>query len=119
MGRNESELSAGGNAELRRGVLLLAVLLHLNEPHYGYSLRRALVLNGFRVEEGTLYPLLRRCEERGFLVSEWRDQDGRERRYYILTGVGTKFVQALLAEWRVLVKALDGCIVDLSERGLG
>ena len=48
--------------ELRRGVLVLAVLGQLRSPQYGYSLRQALAGRGMPIEEGTLYPLLRRLE---------------------------------------------------------
>ena len=45
--------------ELRRGVVVLAVLSQLRAPQYGYSLRQALAARGMPIEEGTLYPLLR------------------------------------------------------------
>ena len=51
--------------ELRRGALVLAVLSQLREVQYGYSLRQALALRGMPIEEGTLYPLLRRLEGQG------------------------------------------------------
>jgi hypothetical protein len=53
--------SARLEAELRRGTLVLAVLAALRERQYGYSLRQALSAAGLPVEEGTLYPLLRRA----------------------------------------------------------
>ena len=57
--------------ELRRGTLVLAVLSQLDEPQYGYSLRQRLAEGGLDVEQGTLYPLLRRLEKHGLLDSEW------------------------------------------------
>ena len=56
------ERDSTGLTELRRGVLVLAVLSRLQVPQYGYSLRQALAEGGMPVEEGTLYPLLRRLE---------------------------------------------------------
>jgi PadR family transcriptional regulator PadR len=41
--------------ELRRGVLVLAVLASLKQPHYGYSLRKQLQEAGIEIDEGTLY----------------------------------------------------------------
>ena len=52
--------------ELRRGVLVLAVLASLKEAHYGYSLRKQLNDNGIEIDEGTLYPLIRRLAEQGY-----------------------------------------------------
>ena len=48
--------------ELRRGVVVLATLSQLRAPRYGYELRQALADKGMPIEEGTLYPLLRRLE---------------------------------------------------------
>lgn len=62
--------------ELRRGVVVLAVLSQLRTLRYGYELRQSLVDRGLPIEEGTLYPLLRRLEAQGVLRSEWRTADG-------------------------------------------
>ena len=59
--------------ELRRGCLILAVLAQLREEHYGYTLRKTLADHGIDIEESTLYPLLRRLETQGLLLSEWRE----------------------------------------------
>ena len=48
--------------ELRRGIITLAVLSQLDEEQYGYSLIQLLAEKGLQVEQGTLYPLLRRLE---------------------------------------------------------
>ena len=61
--------------ELRRGVLILAVLAELREEHYGYSLRKNLLNKGMDIDEGTLYPLVRRLEKQGLLESEWREEN--------------------------------------------
>ena len=58
--------------ELRRGVIVLAALSQLRSAQYGYSLRQALSERGMEIDEGTLYPLLRRLESQGLLTSEWR-----------------------------------------------
>src|SRR5438128_5178716 len=58
--------------ELRRGCLVLAVLAQLRTEQYGYTLRKALEEHGLAIDEGTLYPLLRRLESQGLLVSGWR-----------------------------------------------
>ncbi|MDG2276978.1 MAG: helix-turn-helix transcriptional regulator, partial [Pseudomonadales bacterium] len=55
-------------SEIRRGSLVLAVLGQLQNEHYGYSLRKSLADHGLAVEEGTLYPLIRRLEKQGLLT---------------------------------------------------
>ena len=86
--------------ELRRGVLVLAVLSQLTSAQYGYSLRQALAARGMGIEEGTLYPLLRRLEGQGLLESEWRIEDGPPRRYYRLSETGGRALRQLTAQWR-------------------
>ena len=62
------------------------------------------------VEEGTLYPLLRRLEAQGMLASEWRIEDGPPRRYYVLNENGKELFRALSASWRNLVTTMDGLL---------
>jgi PadR family transcriptional regulator PadR len=108
-------LMEGGDAEqlgrleqdLRKGVLVLAVLSQLRTQQYGYSLRRALADRGMPIEEGTLYPLLRRLEGQGLLASEWRIEDGPPRRYYALSAHGTALYRGLTAAWGSLTAVMD------------
>lgn len=86
--------------ELRRGCLVLAVLAQLRTEHYGYTLRKDLADRGLEIDEGTLYPLLRRLEAHGLLVSEWREEDKRNKRFYRLSAAGKSVLKALLAEWQ-------------------
>jgi DNA-binding PadR family transcriptional regulator len=92
--------------ELRRGVVVLAVLSQLRTPQYGYSLRQALAASGMPIEEGTLYPLLRRLEAQNFLTSEWRIEDGPPRRYYVLSRDGKELLKSLSGTWRSLVATM-------------
>ena len=96
--------------ELRRGALVLAVLSQLGEMQYGYSLRQALALRGMPIEEGTLYPLLRRLEKQGVLASEWRIEEGPPRRYYRLNDAGEALLAELTASWRALVGTMAGLL---------
>jgi DNA-binding PadR family transcriptional regulator len=93
--------------ELRRGVVVLAVLSQLREPQYGYSLRQALAGRDMPIEEGTLYPLLRRLEGQGLLASAWRIEDGPPRRYYQLSPAGEQLYRDLTASWRGTVAIMD------------
>jgi PadR family transcriptional regulator PadR len=92
--------------ELRRGCLVVAVLAQLRAEHYGYTLRKALAARGLDIDEGTLYPLLRRLESQGLLVSEWREEDKRNKRFYKLSVEGRRVLKELLGEWEGLNDAL-------------
>jgi PadR family transcriptional regulator PadR len=85
--------------ELRSGCLVLAALAQLRVERYGYSLRKALAEIGLEIEENTLYPMLRRLEKQGLLVSEWRKEDEREKRFYRLSSVGKQILADLFDEW--------------------
>jgi len=93
--------------ELRRGGLVLAVLGQLRKEHYGYTLRKALADQGMEIDEGTLYPLLRRLETQGLLESEWREESKRTKRFYRLSIEGGRILKQLLAEWRALNASID------------
>jgi len=101
-----------GLTELRRGVLVLAVLSRLQVPQYGYSLKQALAEGGMPVEEGTLYPLLRRLEAQGLLASEWDTAFAPPRRYYRLSAEGARSFDALAQAWRDQVRVMGGLLED-------
>jgi PadR family transcriptional regulator, regulatory protein PadR len=93
--------------ELRRGCLALAVMAALRSERYGYTLRKTLADHGMEIDEGTLYPLLRRLESQGLLVSQWREEDKRNKRFYRLSTEGKTILKKLLAEWKSLNSSLD------------
>src|SRR5262245_1590345 len=96
--------------ELRRGCLVVAVLAQLKREQYGYTLRKALAEQGLVVDEGTLYPLLRRLESQGLLVSEWREESKRNKRFYRLSGDGEELLGQLLEEWKSIGSSLNGIL---------
>ena len=96
--------------ELRRGCLILAVLAELRSERYGYTLRKALAQQGMEIDEGTLYPLLRRLENQGLLASEWREEDKRNKRFYRLSAEGKLILKQLSAEWKSINVLLDGIL---------
>jgi PadR family transcriptional regulator, regulatory protein PadR len=96
--------------ELRRGCLILAVLAELRDERYGYTLRKALAGQGLEIDEGTLYPLLRRLESQGLLVSEWREEDKRNKRFYHLSTNGEAILKQLAAEWKGINASLEGIL---------
>lgn len=92
--------------ELRRGCLVLAVLAALRNEQYGYTLRKSLVGAGLAIDENTLYPLLRRLESQGLLISEWREEDKRNKRFYKLSPTGKIILKQLSAEWASMNESL-------------
>ena len=93
--------------ELRRGVIVLAILNELKEPQYGYSLMKRIAEKGLEIDQGTLYPLLRRLESRGLLDSEWK-VEGSPRRYYVISSEGEKLLPLLIHEWEAIVQIMKG-----------
>lgn len=110
-----AELFENLRLELRRGCLTVAVLAQLREEHYGYTLRKDMEQLGLAIDESTLYPLLRRLESQGLLVSEWREQEKRNKRFYRLSPEGDQILKRLLEEWRGLNKSLDRIIQGQSQ----
>src|SRR5580698_11669094 len=88
--------------ELRRGSLVLAVLAALKLERYGYTLRKELADAGLEIDEGALYPMLRRLESQGLLTSEWREEEKRNKRFYRLSDDGRAVLARLVAEWTSL-----------------
>lgn len=93
--------------ELRRGTLVLAVLGALRSEKYGYTLRAELAGQGVEIDEGALYPMLRRLETQGLLVSEWREDAKRQKRFYRLSEDGAEALARLTAEWRGMNRAIE------------
>ena len=93
--------------ELRRGILVLAALNQLKEAKYGYALISSLAGKGLDIDQGTLYPLLRRLEAQGLLKSEWNVEGSRPRRYYILSEDGIQVLEGLTEVWRDLTGTME------------
>lgn len=93
--------------ELRRGVIVLAVLSQLDEEQYGYSLLKRLSDQGLELDQGTLYPLLRRLESQGLLESVWKLEEARPRRYYVISQAGKEILPQLKQEWADIVAMMD------------
>jgi PadR family transcriptional regulator len=106
-GNDNGALLENLRLELRRGCLVLAVLAELRTEQYGYTLRKGLAERGLEVDEGTLYPLLRRLESQGLLASEWREEDKRNKRFYKISRDGKLVLKQLLAEWQGIGLSLE------------
>lgn len=109
-GTNNHDMFENLRLELRRGSLVLAVLAGLRKEQYGYTLRKTLEEQGMAIDEGTLYPLLRRLESQGLLLSEWREEEKRNKRFYRLSADGKVILKQLLAEWQSINSSLNGML---------
>lgn len=92
--------------ELRRGIVVLAVLSQMDTARYGYNLIQRLADQGLDIEEGTLYPLLRRLEKQGLLISEWEVGEARPRKYYQISPAGREVLTMLRAAWLETVETM-------------
>ncbi|MGO5052417.1 PadR family transcriptional regulator [Lachnospiraceae bacterium LCP25S3_G4] len=95
----EKEIIDSLNQELRRGTLILSVLSQLKEAKYGYALVQSLEHKGFPIDPNTLYPLLRRLEKQGLLISEWEMGESKPRKYYHRTAMGDQVYVTLKEQW--------------------
>ena len=102
----EDDLFEKLRLELRRGSLILAVLAALREERYGYTLRKVLADAGLEIDEGALYPMLRRLESQGLLTSVWREEEKRNKRFYRLSPEGKLMLKQLGAEWQRINSSL-------------
>jgi PadR family transcriptional regulator, regulatory protein PadR len=93
--------------ELRRGIVVLAILSQLDEPRYGYGLLQRLDERGIAIDAGTLYPLMRRLEKQGILESTWNTEEVRPRKYYNLSREGRRLYKQLLQEWRTMTASIQ------------
>jgi PadR family transcriptional regulator PadR len=107
---DKNELSENVTLELRRGVIVLAVLSQLSVEQYGDSLLKSLSDLGLEVDQGTLYPLLRRLESQGLLASVWKLEEARPRRYYVISAEGKKLLPRLKEEWNSIVAVMKKMI---------
>lgn len=101
------------NTQFKRGVLELVVLLTLRKQDmYGYELVNE-VNKVIDVNEGTIYPLLRRLTNEKYFDTYLRESnEGPPRKYYRLTGSGIEYTEKLLAEWNSFVSNVNEFIKE-------
>jgi len=109
--------------DLLPGTLELLILRGLRwEPTHGAGIGGwvRLVTNGaFAVEEGTLYPALKRLERRGWIESEWgSSEQGRKAKFYSLTPTGRQKLPQLVEAWERYLAAVNRAIAYGNPRGL-
>jgi len=108
----EKDLLENMILELRRGTLLLSVLSQLKEPKYGYSLVQSLEEKGVNIDPNTLYPLLRRLEKQGLLISEWETSESKPRKYYKRTDFGDAIFLKLKEQWNAMSLSMAGLLEE-------
>jgi PadR family transcriptional regulator PadR len=102
-------------SQIRRGLLELCVLaLIASEPTYGYEIVTRLAgVPKLAAAEGTVYPMLRRLRQTGWLETTWQESDsGPPRQYYRLTPAGREYLKALRDQWRGLAVSVDGFLKE-------
>jgi DNA-binding PadR family transcriptional regulator len=100
------EIESGHLQELRRGTVVLACLLMLRTPDYGYALLERLAAAGIDTDGNTLYPLLRRLEKQELVTSEWNTDEARPRKFYSTSPAGLNLAKRLMADWNELTRVL-------------
>jgi PadR family transcriptional regulator PadR len=101
------------NIQFKKGALDLCVLALLAERDmYGYELVTA-VSKGIEISEGTIYPLLKRIKDEGYVTTYLKEsQEGPPRKYYSITSEGLAVKKELEREWLKLIggvnKILEG-----------
>ena len=97
--------------ELKKGSAEFLILSLLDaEPRHGYELSKLIESRSNGVltfHVASLYPLLYRMEERGWIVGRWVEKAGqRRRRYYSITREGRKILEAQRRSWQEFVEAI-------------
>jgi transcriptional regulator len=101
--------------QMRKGSTEFLILSLLAEgPMYGYEISQKLEQRSggyFKMKEGLLYPALHRIQQNGWLTSEWKEIEGRSRKYYTLTTQGKKALEEQANEWKTFIERL-GTVLD-------
>jgi PadR family transcriptional regulator PadR len=109
------EDSTTSKTDLLQGTLDLLILRALLlQPDHGLGITRRIqqITRGtFDVKPGSLFPALHRLEEKGWLASQWGESENRRRaKYYTLTAVGRREIDAEVTNWQRIVAAIGWAI---------
>jgi len=103
--------------EVKRGAVTLAILALLSKRKaYGYEAVKLLdeKMSFLALEQGTVYPLLRRLEKRELLTAEWDYNDPtKPKKYYTVTQEGLKALEAMTQTWNVLSREMRGVVMEV------
>lgn len=99
-------------AQMRKGVLEMCVLAAISSREaYASDILDRLKQSHLIVVEGTLYPILTRLKNEGFLSYRWEESNsGPPRKYYSITAEGTAFLSELKSGWNELISAVSALL---------
>ena len=108
--------------ELVQGTLDMLILRTLQwGPQHGYGITQAIRINSgdvLQVETGSLYPALHRLERQGWVRSEWKLTESKQRaKYYRITALGKKQLLTDQARWQTIVDAIAAIMHAAPKRG--
>lgn len=93
------------DSQLKRGMLDVCVLAAMRaKDTYGYQIIKD-ISPVIQISESTLYPILKRLEESGCVVSYTSEHNGRLRKYYRLTSTGSGRIKEFLTDWDSIMRA--------------
>ena len=95
------------DAQIKRGLLDICVLAAIkNDDSYGYKIIKD-IKPYLTISESTLYPILRRLEESGYLTVTSAEHNGRLRKYYHITAGGLERLTAFAEEWKEIMSIYE------------
>jgi DNA-binding PadR family transcriptional regulator len=90
------------------GFIKIHILYHATqEPIYGLEMIRELETHGYDLSPGTLYPILHRLEEQGYLASDAQVVEGKVRKYYAATPSGEEMLAKAFKQARELFQEIS------------
>lgn len=104
--------------QLKKGTLELCVLsLLARSDCYGFELVGAISAE-IKISEGTIYPLLKRIKDEGYVSTYLQESpEGPPRKYYRITESGRRQYTALRAEWRAIVEGIEKILAGAARAG--
>lgn len=105
-----TDLIGGFEKELRRGSLVMIVLILLQKATHGYDLLTRIEKHRVVMDTDTLYPLLRRLETQGVLISHWETSNTRPRKIYALTDLGDRLLVEMKRVWSQYGRTIERMI---------
>ena len=108
----DGDILTGRSLELLKGTLDVVILKTLSSgPMHGYGVSRWVreaTRESLSIDEGALYPALRRLEKKGYVEAEWGVSDtGREAKFYRLTSAGSAELASAVRNWEQYVEAMS------------
>lgn len=104
------------DTQLKRGLLDICVLAAIkNVPSYGYQIIKDIKLY-VDISESTLYPILRRLESAQLLIVRSIEHNGRLRKYYHITPLGLRRIEAFKQEWQEIMSIYKFVVREETEQ---